>query len=284
MEVARLRASVPFCIVFMGLARLAFASDPQEQFHKAENAFKFQDYVTAERLLRPLLHPRVVLTEPLRTKKAREYLGACYYWLKQYDKMKEEFTALLAMDPDYKLDPFYYPIPLLDRFEALRKKLAELGVIGGQSRTTRAGSAGRKAKGERPCVRRTEIVTKRSYLVAAIPFGVGQFQNGDKTKGILLLSTELAALATNIGTYVAAERLRASDGFYAPSDASKARALRTAQYVSLGVLAGLVVYGVVDAFLNFKPEERRVQVGPCAAPVGRSGALTHGLICVSFKK
>ena len=60
---------------------------PEEVFTKGENAFKFQDYAAAERLLRPLLHPKILLKDPLEIKKAREYLGACYYWLKDYERM-----------------------------------------------------------------------------------------------------------------------------------------------------------------------------------------------------
>ena len=105
-------------------------------------------------------------------------------------------------------------------------------------------------------------------------------------KGYLLLGSELAALATNIGAFVAAERLRGADGFYAPSDAKTARRLRTVQYVSLGVLGALLIYGVLDAVLNFEPEEQRIEVGPCKAPSAIEGApgLVHYSMCVGFSQ
>ena len=55
---------------------------PEERFKKAENTFRFQDYRRAVKQLESLLYPVVVLKDPNRILKAHEYLGACFYWLK----------------------------------------------------------------------------------------------------------------------------------------------------------------------------------------------------------
>ncbi|NOZ02663.1 MAG: hypothetical protein GXP54_12350 [Deltaproteobacteria bacterium] len=255
----------------------AVAETPEFGFKEAENNFRFQDYKAAEKILRQLLHPEVLLKDPEKVIKAREYLGACYFWLKDYKRMEEEFTSLLTQSPNYKLDPFYYPATLIDRVEKLRAKLAELRII------DLGKGAKAKEKKPPPCLVPKETVTRRSQWVALIPFGAGQFQNGHNMEGALFLTGEALALATNIGSYVAADRLRGADGLYSPSNARVAKRLRIVQYVSLGVLVGLAVWGVVDASLKLKKEERSVEMVPCPAPrQPQAGAGTS--LCVRFNR
>lgn len=243
--------------------------DPKARFLQAENTFRFQDYQAAEAALYALLHPDVLLTDPDDVLKAREYLAACYYWLGNEKRMEEEFTALLIMAPNHRLDPFYYPADLIDRLDRLRDRLAELRIIHPQR--------SEEPRNEPPpCLVPKETVVKRSRWVSFIPFGVGQFQNGDTVKGALFLSGEILALGANVGSYVVAERLRGADGFYSPSNARTARTLRIVQYTSLGVLAGLMVWGVLDAALNIRTEDRSIEMVPCAplAPPGEAPSTT----------
>lgn len=243
---------------------------PEQRLREAENVFRFQDYAAAEAALYGLLHPEVLLTSPDDVLKAREYLGACYYWLGNEKRMEEEFTALLILAPHHRLDPFYYPADLIERLDRLRGRLAELHVIDleeGERRDDRKSE----------CLVPKETVVRRSRWVSFIPFGVGQFQNGDTVKGALFLTGEVLALGTNVGSYVAAERLRGADGFYSASSARTARTLRVVQYASLGVLAGLAIWGVLDAALHLETETRSVEMVPCpAAPAAGEGARGPG--------
>lgn len=238
------------------------------QLQEAENAFRFQDYVTAEKLLYPLLHPEVVISDPDDILKAREYLGACYYWLGNEKRMEEEFTALLTLSPTHRLDPFYYPPELIEKVELLRARLAELKVISVE---------GRERRDEKhTCVVPKETISRRSRWVAMLPFGVGQFYNGANVKGALFLTGETLALGTNIASYFAAERLRGSDGFYSPAERRTAEKLRIVQYASLGFLVALALWDILDANLNFEPEERHIEMVPCPTPMpsGPPGAMT----------
>lgn len=247
---------------------VAYAQSPEERFREAENTFRFQDYAAAEALLNSLLHPEVLLEDPDQVLKAREYLGACYYWLGNEKRMEEEFTALLIIAPNHRLDPFYYPAELVERLDRLRQRLSELRVIRIDDR--------KEPDDESSCLVPKETVIRRSRLVSFIPFGVGQFQNGDYLKGSLFLAGEVLALGANVGSYVAAERLRGADGYYSASSAKTARTLRVVQYASLGVLAGLAIWGVLDAALNLKSEERFVEMVPCHVepPPGRREGST----------
>jgi hypothetical protein len=255
----------------------ALAGTPEEDFAAAENTFRFQDYKTAEAMLRALLYPEVRLTSPDQVTRAHEYLGASYFWLRDDKRMEEEFTALLTRSPTHKLDPFYYPPALMERFDALRKRLVELHII--------SLEPPRVAEPVR-CQREEKTVVQRSRFVSFLPFGIGQFQSNEVTKGSLFLTGEVVALGLNIGAWGAAESLRGSDGLYSSSDADLARKLRIVQYVALGTFVALAVWDVVDSALHFVPEDTSVQVVPCPPPPSKDpGAVAPfaaGAVCVRW--
>jgi len=259
------------------------ADTPQEEFLEAENTFRFQDYKSAEKILYRLLHPEVLLDDPEEVIKAREYLGACYFWLENEKRMDEEFTALFSRVPTYRIDPFYYPAALIDKVERLRARLEELNIIDTDSEGDE--------KEEESCLVPRETVVERSKWVSLVPFGVGQFYNGDNLKGALFLGSEVLTLGVNIGTYVAADRLRGDDGLYTASNAKTARRLQIVQYVSLGVLVGLAVWGIVDASLGLERETRSIEMVPCPVPgtgdpesgPGAPSADVGASLCLGFR-
>ena len=226
-------------------------AQPQE-FRKAEAAFQFQDYRNAARLFERLLYPKPRIRKKELLIKAHEELGACYFWLKNPKRMEEEFTAVLVLDPKHKLDPFYYPPPLIERFERLKKRLILLGILQ-ITKPKKQSQKGKKKKSLCTQVRITEY--KRSVIPCLVPFGVGQFYNKQKGKGIAFAVTQGLALGVNIGAFWGIVGLARSDGTYSPYNARIARGLRYLQYGALGVFAVSAVWGIVDAIVNFKPGE-----------------------------
>ncbi len=222
--------------------------------------------------MRALLYPHPVLKDKKLCLKAREYLGACYFWLHKEKRMEEEFTALLVKAPGYKLDPFYYPVPLLERFNALRARLQSLGIIPGPAKKTKPRPKPSKHEQHKPKLCKTVIkdVVRHSKILCFIPFGVGQFANGRPAKAAGFLSSQVIGLGLNISAFVAIETLRGDDGLFSPSSARKARILRYVQYAGLGVFAASVLWGVLDALHDFKARQvkTRVIVAPCGAGIG----------------
>jgi hypothetical protein len=243
---------------------------PQERFTEAENTFRFQDYKTAADALYALLYPDVLLDNPDMVLKAREYLGASYFWLGDERRMEEEFTALLVQAPAYQLDPFYYPASLIEKFEQLKGKLKAMHII-------EPDKAKVEKTKEQPCLMAKETKVLRPLGIAFIPFGVGQFYNKQKLKGSLVLVFEVLTLGGNIASFVAQERLKGADGFYSPEDASLAKKLRIAQFASLGAFVALVIYGTVDAALTMKREEKKIEFVPCGDMPQGEGKKSVGI-------
>ncbi|MGB5313079.1 MAG: hypothetical protein WBN38_13520, partial [Polyangiales bacterium] len=105
----------------------------------------------------------------------------------------------------------------------------------------------------------TETVEKvNSRWIAALPWGIGQFQNGNRKLGIMFAVTESAFLAASIATFIGHNSLR--DENPAPDEIERAqrveKALRIGNWVSVGALVSFYIAGVVEAEVRFKPTIR----------------------------
>ncbi|MBM4387386.1 MAG: hypothetical protein FJ088_06570 [Deltaproteobacteria bacterium] len=234
--------------LFLILPGRVFAQE-EEGFILAENTFRFGDYKKAAEMLENLLFVEKKLADPEKVIKAQEYLAASYFFLGEDKKVEELFIAILTKSPEYKLDPFYYPPPLIGKFNGIRGRLIELGVI-------KSGEEKKEVKKEekKPPVTVEKTIKKNYYMINFLPFGAGQFQNRQSAKGWISLSAQGAGLLANVGSYLTIELLRGQDGKFSSENAAKAGTLRTVQYVSLGVFAAVFVWSVVDALVNYREE------------------------------
>jgi hypothetical protein len=118
-----------------------------------------------------------------------------------------------------------------------------------------------------------------SRWLAAVPFGAGQFQNGDVGLGIFFAAAEGTFGATSIATVVAVNLLASRDVGPDPRGAHRAslnksiHTLTVANGVAFTGFALLAVSGVIEAQVNFTRKTRRLPaIVPVAAPIP-GGAL-----------
>ena len=137
------------------------------------------------------------------------YLGAVLAAEDKKDEAGKIFEALLVAKPDYEPDPLRVSTEALDAFFDVRARLrARLASIrADQARVEQEARERVEAERQREAARvamleklaSEEIVRQRaSRWIALLPFGVGQFQNGQDALGGLLLATE-AALVVGSG-------------------------------------------------------------------------------------
>ena len=153
---------------------------------------------------------------------AHRMLGVAYLFENKPDDARREFRKLLELRPDYRFDPLLDPQRVVDFFNGVvKEEEATIAEIGGAAPPAREGAGGRTpaARAERlrmpPTVVRYE---RHSFAVNFIPFGAGQFQNGQRRKGWLFFGAEavlgavsVGAFATNFGLYGLAPHRRCND-------------------------------------------------------------------------
>ncbi len=114
---------------------------------------------------------------------------------------------------------------------------------------------------------------RNSLALAFLPFGVGQFQNGQRAKGWLFLGSEavlagvsMAAFTTNFALYGFRPVIRCeeadpttrgpgcSPGYRPSPDQGRSQLLLKVQLVSGALFFAAAIWGVTDAVLHFQPE------------------------------
>jgi tetratricopeptide (TPR) repeat protein len=188
-------------------------------------------------------------------------LGIGHFILQNRPKAREHFLRLLTRDPEAHLDPLYVPPIIIEFFEQIREENSEMLAAILQQRQ-QAEEA--RLQTEAPPAQ-TVRLRYNPYFVNFLPFGAGQYQNDQPVKGTLFLTSEIVALGINIAAYFVSDSLKGPDGAYSPGSAKLAREWRVAQYVSLGVLAALMIGGTVDAALNYE-EYTTIAVEPDEQP------------------
>jgi hypothetical protein len=275
------------------------AASPSDEFERGRNAFSRGEYGRAIELLHPLLYPEVRLETEGEVVQAHRMLGVAHLFEDQPADARREFRKLLELRPDYRFDPLLDPPRVVDFFnDVVRQEEDEIASIEAKRRKREAELAARRQhEADRLRVQQTTVVTKverHSMAIALLPFGAGQFQNGERRKGWLFLGTEaalagvsVAAFATNFALFGLAPHRRClvtpptdAGGLPSPcpakdidrSDETLSTDLLRVQLVSGGLFFAVAIWGIVDAIRNFREESilgsHEIPPGPpAAAPV-----------------
>ena len=264
-----MRATTLFGLVFFLIAGLAapVGADELSDFESARRHYDKQSYSKAARGFESLVGGAVPRARnPVVRLESRKYLGATYLFLGKEDAAEEQFRLLLHEDPEYEIDPVAFPGAVVRTFREVKATVTtelerRAALEAARKQRQRAEELEELIQQQQRIdaleqLAATETVEKvNSRWIAALPFGIGQFQNEDRGLGIMFAVTESAFLAASIATFIGHNSLR--DETPAPEDLDRAtrveRALRIGNWVSVGALLSFYVAGVVEAEVRFKP-------------------------------
>jgi hypothetical protein len=216
---------------------------------------------------RPLRAPDVV-------ESARIYNAACLIGSGQNQGADEPLRAAIRQNPQMKPpDSLVFPPQVVERFLRVRETMFEVIRKAEDERIKRAqelvSQQEERARKERLRVlaleqlaQREGILIPKSRWVALVPFGVGQFQNGEKALGytfltgeVLLAASTLTALAVESHLVLATSRVDKADPSINVTLANWHSALVYSSYAWLGVS----LIGVLEAQLTYVPEQHLVR-------------------------
>lgn len=212
------------------------------------------------------------IEDPEILEKARVYYAACLIGNGQTSDAEEQFKAALRANRLMRApDSLVFPGPVIDRFfrvkEAMTEELKKAAAEDLAKKRAEAAAAARRAEAERRRVERLEELASREVLidrnsrwVAAVPFGVGQFQNRSAVLGYVFLGTEAALAATTLGAMVLELQLNSRADDDPPPDPkdlnSKLDTAHQVLVISSWSFLGVAALGVLEAQLSFVPEFR----------------------------
>lgn len=202
---------------------------------------------------------------------ARTYFAACLLANGSLNEADEQLRNALTTNPLMASpDPVVFPDQVRDLFFKVKADfLDEIQRVQDEKMEAARLEAEKRAelvRQEQLRVARLESLVASETLVhqnyrwvASVPFGVGQFQNGDDVWGALFLGSELLALGTavfsvssELGIHSLAKggaNVRDADSYNEPL-----RQLRTAGVLGSAAFVFLATVGILEAHINFVPE------------------------------
>ena len=229
-----------------------------------------------ERLLdpkstRPLKDPDVIET-------ALIYQATCYLGLGRTDQVDAPLRRAVHTNPQMRApDSLVFPQRVVERFLKVREELyAELQANSQAAIDKSRLEAAEKQRREQEMwatmfaleryARQQVVITKNRRWIGFVPFGVGQFQNGNNALGWTFFGVETALAATaltslGVHSYMFAEveALRERGGQPAPEVSTRLHDWHLALTLSTYSLIGVAALGILEAQVSFVPEVRGVR-------------------------
>jgi tetratricopeptide (TPR) repeat protein len=274
-----MRAALAIAILIATTA----TAGPLQDLERAQRYFKSKQCDEAVPVLKNLLYPKPQLARTSELCEAHILLGVCHYEGARREEAKSEFESCLAIDPSKKLEPLIFSEAQVRLFDEVRADV--------EARAERDRKI-RELEEERERILRLYANTRnyetRSWGLNFAPLGAGQFQNGDRKKGILVAAGQGLTAATSLGVFL---YLAGTYGLEAKVPLEDAASVRRMQQIEVGAGAAffaIYAYSVIDGIWHYKPRVQveldpqlreelkkkpptkgsRVQVGPMLLPGG----------------
>jgi hypothetical protein len=291
--------TVPAVLVALALAVVAAPSraDDATELERAKVSYDAGRYAEGVDRFKEILTPGspTALRDPASIERAQAYYAACLIALDRISEANEQIEKIYRTNPRFVPDPVVFPTKVTDRFFAVQGKLKDQSAAGQQAKDV----AHEKEKKElqayiatlQPLAGQENVVVRHSRWIAAIPFGVGQFQNGQDGLGYALLVSEALLAGASITTGVIYMHLLADytrqqgqQGQINYTDLNQR--IDTARSVNLFsslALGAITIAGVAHAELTFVPEVRESRTRPVPkAPPALLPTVSPGPTGMSF--
>jgi hypothetical protein len=233
-------------------------SDPAAALREANAAAASGDWARVSAFVEPLL-ARSLEQDDLADAHRLAGIAALYAQPPDRELAERHFLEYLRIDLDGQLDPALYPPEVITFFSDVRARHA-------------------------PELRARRPKTYKRYAVVTLLPPFAQFQNGDRTKGIVIGSLLGVFLVTNITSYLVlrswCETLVGPDGkkTSAGCDNTTNRNDSAATLRGLNITAGVgliltYVYGVYDGVRGYGRPRRERTLAPYATSTNTSATL-----------
>ncbi|MFT3766012.1 MAG: hypothetical protein QM820_10920 [Minicystis sp.] len=295
-----------------GLATLAVAApclaDDQQAFELAKNPFDAGQFAEAHARLSALLDPslpsceangggRCHITDADLVERARALDAASLLALKREAEADAQIGKILRANPQYAPNPALFPQEVIDRFTmvrgALRPELEAIAQQKAREELAKRVGAQKAREAEEKWITELERlageerrVEPNSRWIAMVPFGVGQFQNGDVRLGIVFAASEVLLGGASLVTVAIVNKLASTDVTRTPVNLpalnSQIRTAVLVNQITFAAWAAVTVAGVVQAQVGFVPQRittqkrpvpPRPRLTPIAAPVPGGGVF-----------
>lgn len=300
----------------------AARADDSQQFELVKGLFYAGQYEDVVRRLAILLDPSnpacgtvegaptapqtCHLADQVLVERSREMQVVALVALKRQADADVVIEKMVRQNPTYTPEPGSLPAAVVQRVgeikARLQKELEDRARNDADAQRKAALQTHKASEDERKWLAemtrlasQETVIERRSRVLAFVPFGVGQFQNGDTALGLVFAGTQALAAGAAAG-------FGAMHGFFAAADpdavdengnpldnaelTSQIQLAAQANQIAFGTWAALAIAGIIQANVAFVPEVRTTR--PRAVPkrpvpvVVPTVAVSDGGVSVGF--
>lgn len=273
-----MRFKLPIALIYFiaTLSLSAYAQelddpDVKQRYSRAQKAYQNGRYKKVIQLLKPLIIPTVRINNKEELLNTHRLLAISYIFEKNDASAETSFAAILAENPSFEFNPLVDPPAAVNALKAYKTRNAAM------LKKIEKAQAKAKEKEERDKKRRAEELEKlrkearlnrkiierniihRPYWINFIPFGAGQFQNGHRKKGWLLLTTQATAGVLSLSLALTYRYKYPETSNHSDSERDTAQLISNAQIISGILFWGLVTYGIIDALYYYPKDSNNTQ-------------------------
>jgi hypothetical protein len=264
-------------------------ANEQQAFELAKSRFDAGGYDDAHGRLATLLNPAMPpcdkgsagaprdcrLTDPDLIERARALDAAALLALKREGEADARIEAILRQNPTYAPNPALFPQEVLDRFILVRTRiqpdLAKQIEKRDQEERAKRIAQQKLHEAEQKWIDEIQrmageerVIERHSRLIALLPFGLGQFQNGDTALGVVFAVSEALLGAGSLISYgvffnfaTTNPNQRGPEGeTILPDELERSiQVAATVNRVLFAAWAGVSAIGIVQAQIAFVPEK-----------------------------
>lgn len=243
-----MRLTAAICGLVLALLVGSANATPSEKLDQARAEFRAGEYQSVIAMVYPLLFPNPALATETELTEAYLLLAVSYFETDDLENAEKWFEEALIIDPEMDLDPDVYSPKVINFFtkikQAIKDKL-EKAIRDRQIAQYKKALA---------AMRQVNVV-EHDYWQNFVPFGAGQFQNGDRGKGRFFAISEGVTGGISLLSFIV---LATDYGWprhkIPPDEVDRAQNLQRV-HVGTGIaFSVLYAWGVVDALLNYEPK------------------------------
>jgi len=242
---------------------------------EARDQFIAGNCTGAQPLLRALI--RLDVNNPRESAvvtSARKYYAACLYAQRQEVEAREVLVQMLRDDPDARVDQPFDSGFVLFFAQVLHDMQAEIEQIRTERVLSRREAEARRTVREqllRHLASTESRIDEVPRFLMFLPYGAGQFANGQTGLGVFFAITEGLLTATCITTFFLQQSVYPypTSGWYYRDDfstAELAQGLELTNWIANGLLAATVIAGLIQANVVWQPARR---IAPVPRPLPR---------------
>jgi len=229
--------------------------------YKAEAHFEYGNYKEVISALNTFLKDFKKLNPP-SILNAYQLIARAEYYNKNLEDSEYYIKLLYLFKPDYNFDPVFINPKFID--------FANQVYIKYKSEIIRSKDDLTKVLRQKNPDSYGDISTKKRFYKNFIPFGIGQFQNGHKYKGYMVIGSESLFLITSVTSYVLLKYYQKDD--YTFENKNLAYNGKVINNISFLMFAGVYIYSVIDALVYYNAanieiiQSKRFHFSPIITP------------------